>query len=68
MSDRVRGGFGRLGGGISGYPLDRLYEEVAYISYHFHWSRDEILNLEHQERKRWVAEISNINRRLNEAR
>lgn len=51
---------------MSGYPLDRLHEEVAYIAYHFHWSRDEILNLEHQERQRWVNEIANINRRLNQ--
>jgi len=49
---------------MSGYPLDRLHEEVAYIAYHFHWARDEILNLEHAERQQWVAEIANINRRL----
>lgn len=67
MSSRVRGGFGQPGGGISGYPLDRLHEEVAYIAYHFHWPRSEILNLEHRERQRWVTEIANINRRLNEA-
>jgi hypothetical protein len=67
MSNRVRGGFGQLGGGISGYPLERLYEEVAYIAYHFHWPRSEILNLEHRERQQWVTEIANINRRLNEA-
>ena len=46
------------------YPLDRLYEEVAFIAYHFHWSREEILNLEHRERQRWVEEISKINREL----
>jgi hypothetical protein len=51
---------------MSGYPLDRLHEEVAYIAYHFHWSRDEILNLEHRERQRWVNEIADINRRLNQ--
>ncbi|HDQ73952.1 MAG TPA: hypothetical protein ENN19_17925 [Chloroflexi bacterium] len=64
MPARDRGGFGQPGGGISGYPLDRLYEEVAYISYHFHWPREEILNLEHPERQRWVDEIAHINRRL----
>jgi len=41
-----------------------LHEEVAYIAYHFHWSRNEILNLEHAERQQWVAEVANINRRL----
>ncbi|OEU82336.1 MAG: hypothetical protein BA865_06930 [Desulfobacterales bacterium S5133MH4] len=47
-----------------GYPLDRLYEEVAFIAYHFHWSYEEIMNMEHKERQRWVEEISKINRQL----
>jgi hypothetical protein len=46
--------------------LDRLHEEVAYIAYHFHWPLESILNLEHRDRERWVAEIAKINRRLNE--
>lgn len=46
------------------YPLDRLYEEVAFIAYHFHWSLEEIMNLEHWERQRWVQEISKINREM----
>jgi hypothetical protein len=41
--------------------------EVAFIAYHFHWSHGEIMRLPNLERKRWVAEISNINQRLNEA-
>ena len=45
-----------------GYPLDRLYEEIAFIAYHFHWSHEEIMNMEHKERQRWVEEISRINR------
>jgi len=44
-----------------------LYEEVAYIAYHFHWPMDEVLALDHAERQRWVQEIAKINRRLNEA-
>ncbi len=63
MRPRVRGGDpGR--GGIAGYPLERLYEEVAYIAYHFHWPLEEILALEHQDRQRWVDEIGKINRQL----
>ncbi len=46
------------------YPSEALYEEVAYIAYHFHWPLDDILHLEHAERHRWVEEISKINRRL----
>jgi hypothetical protein len=45
---------------------DRLFEEIAYIAYHFHWSLDEILDLEHPLRRRFVDEIANINRRLAE--
>jgi hypothetical protein len=43
-----------------------LYEEVAFVAYHFHWPPDAILDLEHAERRRWVEEISTINRRVNE--
>lgn len=50
-----------------GYPSDRLFEEVAYLAYHLHWSHDEILRMEHHDRQRWVAEVAAINRRLNEA-
>jgi hypothetical protein len=48
------------------YPLDSLIREVAFISYYFHWSRDEILDVSHLERRLWVEEISRINRRINE--
>ena len=49
-----------------GYPLDSLYEEVAFVAYHFHWQPESLLSLEHQERRRWVKEISAINQRANE--
>ncbi len=49
-----------------GYPSDRLFEEVAYIAYHFHCPYDQIMGLEHRDRQRWVAEIAQINERLNE--
>ncbi|WP_414552460.1 DUF6760 family protein [Anabaena sp. CCY 0017] len=35
-----------------------MSEEVACIAFHFHWSLEDILNLEHPERRRWVEEIS----------
>jgi len=52
-------------GGIVGYPLDKLYEEVAFVAFHFHWSESELLNMEHLERRRWAAQISRINEVLN---
>jgi hypothetical protein len=48
------------------YDSDRLFEEIAYIAYHFHWSLDDILDLEHPLRRRFVEEIGRINERLNE--
>ena len=50
------------------YAADRLYEEVAYVAYHFHWSLDDILDMEHQERHVWLREIARINQEINEAR
>ena len=44
------------------YPLDRLYEEVAYLAYHLHWDREAILSLEHPERRLWVSQVDAIQR------
>ena len=52
---------------MRGYSLDHLYEEMAFIAYHLHWSHAELMNIEHQERRRWCEEISKINRRLSDA-
>lgn len=62
VRDRER----RAGGVLSGYPLDRLYEEMAFISYYFHWPPDEVMNLEHRERRRWCDEISRVNQKVNQ--
>lgn len=48
------------------YAVTQLYEEIAYVAYHFHWAHEEILNLEHLDRKAFVQEIAKINHRLNE--
>jgi hypothetical protein len=49
---------------VNRYPIDRLYEEIAFIAYHFKWSYRELMEMEHAERRRWCREISKINRRL----
>lgn len=46
------------------YPLDRLHEEVAFIAYYLHWPHDQILNMEHRDRRRWCEEVSKINSRV----
>jgi hypothetical protein len=61
-----RGGHDSHPGGITGYPLDQLYREVAFIAYYFHWGHEEIMTMPHEERRRWCEEISDINKRLSE--
>ncbi|MFE1745586.1 DUF6760 family protein [Coleofasciculus sp. H7-2] len=43
-----------------GYPSDLLRQEVALIAFHFHWSLEDILNLEHSDRLFWVTQISQM--------
>lgn len=46
---------------MKSYPRPALYAEMAFIASHFHWGRDELMALEHAERRRWCREISAIN-------
>ena len=63
----LRGRRGRwFPGGILTYAADRLYEEVAYVAYHFHWSMNELMDLDHRTRRRFVEEIASINKRMSE--
>nr|WP_257785103.1 DUF6760 family protein [Rhodococcus sp. WB1] len=39
---------------------------MAFIAYHFHWSVDSVMQMEHADRRRWVGEISAINQIRNE--
>ncbi|MGF1575837.1 MAG: DUF6760 family protein [Cyanophyceae cyanobacterium] len=41
-----------------------MYEEVAYVAYHFHWGLDSLLDLAHPDRQRWVSQIDHINQQL----
>ena len=43
------------------YPVAQVREEVAYLSYHFHWTLTEILELPHSERVAWVGQLTKIN-------
>ncbi|MEM6403606.1 MAG: DUF6760 family protein [Cyanobacteria bacterium P01_D01_bin.116] len=54
----------RVSGGVTSYPSQTLYEEVAFIAYHFHWQQNDILNLDHKTRQLWVTEINKINQQL----
>jgi len=41
---------------------DVLFVEVSRIAYNFHWSLDEILDLEHGVRRRFVGQIDLLQR------
>ncbi|WP_328677412.1 hypothetical protein OG226_13650 [Streptomyces sp. NBC_01261] len=42
------------------YATDRLHEEIAYVAYHFHWRLEDILDLEHHDRRRYLGEIASL--------
>lgn len=52
--------------GMKRYPVERIWQEIAFIAYYFHWNHDEIMSMEHRDRRRWCEEISRINRQLND--
>jgi len=49
------------------YPPDELRREMAFLAYYLHWSHEEILALDHAERRRWCEEVSRIHRELSDA-
>lgn len=51
---------------MTGYPLEQIYKEVAFIAYYFHWNHDQVMEMPHNQRKKWCEEISNINKKLSE--
>lgn len=42
------------------YATEALHEEVAYLALHFHWSLDDLLDLEHADRQRFVAQVARL--------
>ncbi len=50
------------------YAVEQLFEEIAYVAYHFHWALDDILDLEHPVRRRFIHQIAEINHRLSGGR
>ncbi|WP_087666680.1 DUF6760 family protein [Caballeronia humi] len=66
LRQEVRGGGGGFGGAI-GYRPEQIFEEVAYLAYHFHWPYTQLMTLDHLERRRWVEETAKIVDRINDA-
>ena len=50
--------------GMSLYPQERLYQEMAFLAYYLHWSNQDLMELDHWERRRWCREVSAINKKL----
>ena len=38
---------------------------MAFLAYYLHWSNEELMKLDHWERRRWCREVSAINQKLN---
>ncbi len=49
-----------------GYPPDMLRREMAFLAYYLHWDYRTLLDLDHQERRRWCEETSALNRQASE--
>ncbi len=47
--------------------MKRLYEEVAYVAHHLHWPADQLMALDHLERRRWVQQVADLEQRAAEA-
>jgi hypothetical protein len=41
-----------------------MLEEVAFIAYYLHWPLDQIMAMEHADRRGWVERVSAINQRV----
>ena len=40
---------------------------MAFLAYYLHWSMNELMDMEHRERRRWCEEVSAINKKLSPA-
>ena len=40
---------------------------MAFLAYYLHWDHEELMQLEHKERRRWCGEVSKINKKISGA-
>ena len=62
--DRGASGF-FINPGLTLYPKEQLWQEMTFLSYYLHWPREDVMSLDHLERRRWCREVSDVNRKLN---
>ena len=46
------------------WSMAPVRREVAAIAYHFHWGRNECLDLSRSERRAWLSEIDRIHKEI----
>jgi hypothetical protein len=39
---------------------EQQFRETAELAYHLHWSLDTLLDLEHRDRRRFLAEVARL--------
>lgn len=49
------------------YPPEAIWQEIAFLAYHLHWTLDDLLDLEHADRVRMLRAVSNLNNQAWEA-
>lgn len=54
-------------GGLRRLDPEDLWDEIAYLAYHLHWDLDDLLDLEHADRRRMVDAVAALNERAWEA-
>ena len=37
---------------------------MSFLGYYLHWSHDQLMDLDHRERRRWCSSVSSINKKL----
>ena len=37
---------------------------MSFLAYYLHWSMDDLMKMEHRERRRWCEEVSALNKKI----
>ncbi len=37
---------------------------MTFLGYYLHWAHDDLMDLDHRERRRWCSSVSQINKKL----
>ena len=67
MRTHIQRSICRTGGSIS-RPPEEIYREAADIAYYFHWSKQELQEMNGKERQVWLKQINRIHQAQTEQR